>query len=243
MSPILTFTIRFWGAEKSEIAAIQMLPVTPVNEVTVNATWANNVFNYAQSELVDPTIGDEWKCVIYDAYSNYNPSAAATLSTQLSTWGSGNSYTNTLYYIATRPTASNVCTGMPSNPAGTFKIQAATSGTYVTVASGTSNLVASGTTATATTFNLAWLLNAGTIYATSNSMYVTADQAGTDALSAARATASTWEQFVVRQKVGAATGVYSIKAVSNGLYVTLGSDGSLINGGATESASAGFKFV
>jgi endo-1,3(4)-beta-glucanase len=36
--------------------------------------------------------------------------------------------------------------------------------------------------------------------------------------------------------------VYSIKAGSNGLYVTLGSDGSLINNGANEAASAGFKF-
>ncbi|KAF8310367.1 glycoside hydrolase family 81 protein [Clavulina sp. PMI_390] len=231
----------FWGSEKSEIAAIQMLPVTPINEVTVNPTWANNVFNYAQSELTDPTIGDEWKCVIYDAYSNYNPSAAASLSTNLASWGSGNSYTNTLYYIATRPGASGVCNGMPSNPVGTYKIQAVSSGSYVTLSS--NNLVASTTSASATTFNLAWLLNAGTIYATSNSMYVTADQAGTDALSAARTTASTWEQFVIRQKVGAATGVYSIKAISNGLYVTLGSGGTLINGGATESASAGFKFV
>lgn len=36
---------------------------------------------------------------------------------------------------------------------------------------------------------------------------------------------------------------YSIKAVSNGLYITLGGDGTLINGGAAESNSAGFKFV
>lgn len=172
-----------------------MLPVIPVNEVTIDATWANNVFNYAQNELVDPTIGDEWKCVIYDAYSNYNPSAAAKLSTQLSTWGSGNTYTNTLYYIATRPGASGVCNGMPNNPAGTFKIQSATSGNYVTVAGGTSNLVASGTSSTGVSFNLAWLLNAGTIFATSNNMYVTADQAGTDALSAARAVASTWSSL------------------------------------------------
>lgn len=71
---------------------------------------------------------------------------------------------------------------------------------------------------------------------------MTADSSGTFALSATRATASTWERFTIRQKVGAAAGVYSIKAGSNGLYVTLGGDGSLINNGANEAASAGFKF-
>lgn len=207
--PLIPFRsfVRFWGAQKVEIAAIQQLPVTPVNEVTVGAAWANNVFNYAQNELVDPTIGDSWKCVIYDAYSNYNPAQAASLSTQLSNWGSGSTYTNTLYYIATRPSASGVCNGMPANPTGTYKIQSATTGNYVQVVSGTTNLVASASASAAVEFNFAWLLNAGTIFAQSNSQYVTADQAGTDALQAARATASTWEQFVIRQKVGAASGV------------------------------------
>jgi endo-1,3(4)-beta-glucanase len=85
--------------------------------------------------------------------------------------------------------------------------------------------------------------NAGTLQLTSTSQYVTADQSGTSALAAARGTASTWERFTVRQKVGAASGVYSIKAASNGRYVTVGGDGSLINNGANEAASAGFRFV
>jgi endo-1,3(4)-beta-glucanase len=38
-------------------------------------------------ELVDPTIGDEWKSVIIDAYSNANPQVAAAWSANLSTWG------------------------------------------------------------------------------------------------------------------------------------------------------------
>jgi endo-1,3(4)-beta-glucanase len=67
--------------------------------------------------------------------------------------------------------------------------------------------------------------------------------AGSYALSAIRPTASTWERFVIRQKNGAASGVYSIKAASNGLYITVASDGSLMNNGANEAASAGFKFV
>lgn len=38
-------------------------------------------------ELVDPTTGDEWKCVIIDAYSNANPQVAAEWSANISDWG------------------------------------------------------------------------------------------------------------------------------------------------------------
>jgi endo-1,3(4)-beta-glucanase len=95
----------------------------------------------------------------------------------------------------------------------------------------------------AVTFNSSYVPNAGTLQLTSTGQYVTADQSGDYTLAAIRATASTWERFIVRQKVGAASGVYSIKAASNGLYVTVGSDGSLINNGANEAASAGFLFI
>ncbi len=84
--------------------------------------------------------------------------------------------------------------------------------------------------------------NAGTLKLISTGQYVTADQSGSN-LAAARAIASTWERFTVRQKVGAASGVYSIKASSNGLYITIASGGMLINNGANEAASAGFRFI
>lgn len=77
----------------------------------------------------------------------------------------------------------------------------------------------------------------------SSSQFVTADQSGTGTLAAARAVASAWEAFVIRQKVGAATGVYTIKAASNGLWVIVAADGSLVNSGTTETAGAGFRFV
>ena len=105
-------------------------------------------------------------------------------------------------------------------------------------------MVASATSSSAAaTFSSAYVPNSGTLMLVSTSQYVTADISGDYALAAIRGTASTWERFTIRQKVGAASGVYSIKATSNGLYVTVGSDGSLINNGANEAASAGFKFV
>lgn len=72
---------------------------------------------------------------------------------------------------------------------------------------------------------------------------MTADDSGNYALAATRAVASTWEQFVIRQKIGAPGGVYSILAVSNSLYVTINSDGWLINNGEVEADSAGFYFI
>lgn len=223
-----------------------MLPVTPIGEYTYDTQWVENAYQYVTEELSDPTIGDEWKCVIYDAYSNANPQVAATDSTNVLSWGTGSTYTNTLHFIATRPNPSGtpICQAAPANPTGTFKLQSSDTGNYVTVDSSTLNLAATTSTSSqAVEFKFTWLPNSGNIFDTTNQQYVTSDQSGTDPLQAARTVASTWEQWQIRQKVGAASGVYSIKAGSNGLYVTLGSGGELINGGANEAASSGFRLV
>jgi endo-1,3(4)-beta-glucanase len=165
----------------------------------------------------------------------------------LTEWiGTGQTFTNELYFIGTRPNPSGIpiCGTLPQNPYGSFKIQAASSGQYVTASSANTNLVASATSSSAAaTFSSSYVPNAGTLQLTSTKQYVTADQSGSSTLAAIRGVASTWERFTIRQKVGAASGVYSIKAASNGLYITIAGDGSLINNGANEAASAGFHFV
>lgn len=50
----------FWGSEKVEISAIQVLPITPVNEVLYDKQWVDNMWDYTAGEMADPTIGDEW---------------------------------------------------------------------------------------------------------------------------------------------------------------------------------------
>jgi endo-1,3(4)-beta-glucanase len=160
--------------------------------------------------------------------------------------GSGNTFTNEMYFIGTRPNPSGspICGAFPQNPYGNFKLQVASSGKFVVASSANTNLIASAASASAAaTFSSAYVPNAGTLQLASTGQYVTADQSGGSALAAARAVASTWERFTVRQKVGAAADVYSIKAGSNGLYVTVAADGSLINNGANEAAGAGFRFV
>lgn len=204
------------------------------------------------------------KCVIIAAYANNNPQVAAEWSANLTSWGeyaaefgflvfwtdlkagSGNTFTNELFFIGTRPNPSNqpICTNLPQNPYGDFKIKVSSSGKYVAAASGGGNLATSaGSADGAGVFSSAYLPNSGTLQLTSTSRYVTADQSGNYALSASRAAASSWERFVIRQKKGAAKGVYTIKAASNGLYVTVGGDGSLMNNEASEQAASGFEFV
>lgn len=123
-------------------------------------------------------------------------------------------------------------------------MQVASSGKYVAASSSNSKLIASANSADqAALFKSAYVPNAGTLQLKSTSQFVTCDQSGTNALDAARATASSWERFTIRQKKGAPEGVYSIKASSNGKYVSVAGDGSLINSEANESNSAGFKFV
>lgn len=162
--------------------------------------------------------------------------------------GSGQTYTNELFFIGTRPnpTGAPICSNntLPSNPYGKFLIQDTSSGNYVAASSANTNLIASATsTSGAATFNSSFVPNAGTLQLISTKEFVTADQSGNYTLSATRSTASSWETFVIRQKVGAAAGVYSIQAVSNRLYITVDGDGSLVNNGANEAASSGFKFI
>ncbi|KAG6828277.1 hypothetical protein H0H92_008549 [Tricholoma furcatifolium] len=233
----------FWGTQKVEIAAIQILPVTPINEYMYDATWAQAVYDYTLPELNNASYGDEWKSVIYLAYSAANPVAATRLSSSLTGWGTGNSFSNQLYYLSTRAGASNVCTSAPSNPTGTFYIQSATTGAYVSLSSLPNLLASTASQGQAAKFSFAFAPNAGTILDLSTNKFVTADISGSYTLSAARDVASTWEIFIIRPKQGAATGIYSILAASNKQYVTLGADGSLVNNAATESSSSGFRLI
>lgn len=160
--------------------------------------------------------------------------------------GSGNTFTNELYFVGTRPNPSNepICANLPQNPYGDFKIKVASSGKYVAAADAGGALAASaGSADTAGIFKSAYLPNAGTLKLVSTGQFVTADQSGTNALSAAREVASSWERFVVRQKKGAAKGIYTIKAASNGQYVAVTGDGVLVNSEAKEEEATGFEFV
>lgn len=163
----------------------------------------------------------------------------------LSSLGSGNTYTNELHFIGTRPNPSGspICGSMPSNPYGNFKIQHESSSNFVAASGAGADLIASASSGDAAVFDSAYVPNAGTLQLSSTDMYVTADASGDYTLSAGRQNAGAWERFTIRPKAGAANGVYTIRAASNGRYVTVGGDGSLKNNGVNASDGAGFRFV
>lgn len=51
----------FWGDQRTQIAAIQILPLTPIGQVTYDREWMEGVVPYCQVELDDVTIGDAFK--------------------------------------------------------------------------------------------------------------------------------------------------------------------------------------
>ncbi|KAG2186363.1 hypothetical protein INT43_002801, partial [Umbelopsis isabellina] len=223
----------FWGAQRTEIAAIQMLPLTPIGEVTYDKPWISNIIPYCQGELSDPTIGDAFKSVIYAAYATVNPQQAYNYSQQLSDWGSGNSASNQLYFVATRSSSSNICSTSLQTPQGNYYIQDVASGKYVTAAGG--NLVASASaTLTATPFTLAFMPGGGSILAQSNNMYVTADPNGASPLAAARTTASTYETF---RWLAQSDGSYYLEALVNHYDVTTQSSGLVNNANSTNGVT------
>lgn len=133
---------------------------------------------------------------------------------------------------------------MPQNPIGNFKIQVASSSAFVTASAANTNLIAStSSSGGATVFKSGYIPNSGTLQLPSTGQYVTADKSGDSTLAASRGSAADWERFIIRPKNGAGAEVYTIKAASNGLYVTVDGNGALKNNGKNEGAGTGFRFV
>jgi endo-1,3(4)-beta-glucanase len=52
----------FWGGQRIQISAIQILPLTPIGQVYYDKEWVDNLVPYCKEELEDPALGDEFKC-------------------------------------------------------------------------------------------------------------------------------------------------------------------------------------
>ncbi|KAK7215835.1 hypothetical protein V2G26_003838 [Clonostachys chloroleuca] len=233
----------WWGNQKVQIAAIQILPLIPINEALYDEAWVRNMWSYTMPELVDPAYGDEWKNLIVAAYANAEPQIAAAWSSNITNWGSGNTFTNQLHFIGTRPNPSGqpICGNLAQNPMGNLRVRVAGTNDFVVVES--DNILKTGAEGNAAVFDSAYVPNSGTLQLTSTGRYVTADQSASGPLTAGAAVASTWERFTIRPKAGAGSGVYTIKAASNGRYVVRGSDGRLVNSAVSEADGTGFSFV
>jgi endo-1,3(4)-beta-glucanase len=218
---------------------------TLVSIVTGPATQGLTVLLNLAGEMSNATYADDWKSVIALAYSNYDPQAAAKTSAALASWGTGNTYSNQIYFLATRPNLSGaaICTADTQNPQGTFYLQLGATGNYITSSASRVELHAdSSNSSTAVAYQLSFAPNGGTIRAVNTNQYVTADITGALPIAAARASADAWEVFVIRPKVGG-SGTYTLLAASNKKYVVVDSSGALVNSAATEGAGSGFRLI
>jgi endo-1,3(4)-beta-glucanase len=103
----------FFGMNVEYIHGIQMMPYTPISEELLQAKWIQEEYPVVSQSLTrtDPVIGDDWKGFILMAHAIIAPQTAWTEVQSLQYYDSGNSKTNVLYWVATRPSFSSKRTG------------------------------------------------------------------------------------------------------------------------------------
>ena len=95
----------FFGGETELIHGIQMLPFTPITELLLPRAWITEEYPVLAGALTraQPPIADGWRGFVYMAHAILDPAAAWQEAGTLAGFDDGNSKTNTLYWIATRP--------------------------------------------------------------------------------------------------------------------------------------------
>jgi endo-1,3(4)-beta-glucanase len=78
-----------------------MLPYTPASEELVSPTWVADAWPKMQSAAASAT--DGWKGFLYMAHATTAREAAWTEVNTLTSFDDGNSKTNALWWVATRP--------------------------------------------------------------------------------------------------------------------------------------------
>jgi len=91
----------FFGNNPEFIHGIQMLPFTPISEELLDPQWISEGYPVFSSNLAGA--GEGWKGFIYMAHSIFDAASAWQEASTLNGYDDGNSKTNTLYFIATRP--------------------------------------------------------------------------------------------------------------------------------------------
>jgi endo-1,3(4)-beta-glucanase len=91
----------FFGNAVEFIHGIQMLPFTPISEELLRPDWIVEEYPVVATGL--PTASEGWKGFIYMAHAVINAPAAWVEAGTLVGYDDGNTRTNTLYWIATRP--------------------------------------------------------------------------------------------------------------------------------------------
>jgi len=220
----------FWGGQKLEITGIQMLPFTAITgELVIDQTWGKNAYAYTTVEFNDPTVGGDWKNLMYMAHSIWDPVTAFQEALTVSVWGSGNSFSNTLWFIATRASTAavsgRVCSSFPQTGANIFQglLYSVSAGKYVVVGSG-DNALATADVNGATVFKFN-NVQGTQIQNVATGEYASADNTGASTVIVNRQAPSAWETFTFYQ----INGNVVIKAQSNNLFLGIGANNALIN--------------
>jgi endo-1,3(4)-beta-glucanase len=95
----------WFGPEVEKVIGIQMMPFTPITEEYMPRAWVNTVYPILSTSFTrqKPALDVGWRGFIHMAQAVLDPVAAWTNINTLSGWDPGNSKTNALYWIATRP--------------------------------------------------------------------------------------------------------------------------------------------
>lgn len=101
----------FFGANTEFIHCIQMLPFTPISEELLEPSWIEEEYPILATALNNSGIGEGWKGFVYMAHAIIDPESAWDEIQTLTGYDDGNTKTNTLYWLATRPGAEDAIDG------------------------------------------------------------------------------------------------------------------------------------
>jgi endo-1,3(4)-beta-glucanase len=94
----------FFGAEPYKVYGIQMIPFTPASELLVNPTWISDSWASKMSAAAQAANGDGsgFAGLLYLSHATIDKATAWT-EVSAAAVDDGNSLTNSLYWVATRP--------------------------------------------------------------------------------------------------------------------------------------------
>jgi endo-1,3(4)-beta-glucanase len=91
----------FFAAGPQFVYGIQLLPFTPISEAFVSRTWVGD--SWADMSTAASVATPGWQGFLYMAHAVVDRSAAWAEVNTLTGWDDGNSKTNALWWVATRP--------------------------------------------------------------------------------------------------------------------------------------------
>mmetsp|Transcript_68116 Transcript_68116/g.120517 ORF Transcript_68116/g.120517 Transcript_68116/m.120517 type:complete len:208 (+) Transcript_68116:215-838(+) len=104
-----------WFGDKVEwIYGIQIMPVTPASELLLRSDWLKQSKSIWSSGLT--TDSEQWRAFFIMANAILDPGSAWDDATKLQVFDAGNTQTNTLYWVATRSSASEAGESHPPPP-------------------------------------------------------------------------------------------------------------------------------